>query len=62
MAGGVSEDEFQIGFSALGGAGVARLELGVDCGVDGDFTGLFFDGGNGDRAHGEEVGGWELLE
>jgi hypothetical protein len=29
----------------------------MDRGVDGDFPGLFFDGGDGDRAHGEEVGG-----
>ena len=57
MSGGVGEDEFQIGLAALGGAGVARLELGVDRGDDGDFTGLFFDGCDGDGAHGEEVDG-----
>ena len=63
MAGGIGENEFEIGFPTLGGACVTRLELGVDGGVDGDLPGLFFDGGDGDRAHGEEVdGGIELMK
>ena len=55
MSGGVGENEFEIGFAALGLAGGAGLELGVDGGEDGGFPGLFLEGGDGDGTHGEEL-------
>ena len=46
-----SASEFEIGFAALGLAGGAGLELGVDGGEQGFFPGLFLEGGDGDRTH-----------
>jgi len=52
ISGGVGEDEFEIRLSALRDFRCARLELGVDGGGEGDFTGEFFGGCDGDGTHG----------
>ena len=56
ISGRVREDHFEVGLAALSAADGAGLELGLDRGVDGDFPGLFLDGGNGDRAHAGDHG------